>query len=92
MVSAYLWCKSLSDGVIKGYISEEAKLIGGKSPKEICRILACDHTMFVATNPESGESRGMMKNGTFNAQVDIDKSLPLFCPLSKARPAKSKSI
>jgi type VI secretion system Hcp family effector len=73
----YLWVKNENEGVIKGYTGEEEPLIGGKSPKEMMRILACDHSMYVQTNPESGETKSMMQNGTFNCQVDMDQSMPI---------------
>lgn len=73
----YLWIKSRKDGVIEGYTGEKEPLIGGKGTEKMSRIVACDHSMHVQTNPESGETRGMMQNGTFNLQVDIDQAIAL---------------
>ena len=73
----YLWVKSEGEGVIEGFTSEKTPLLDGKNPEKMMRILACDHSMYVQVNPESGETKSMMQNGTFNCQIDIDKSMPI---------------
>ena len=75
---AYLYVEDKDSGKhLVGYTGELDETFSGDSVKEFCRVQACDHSVSIPTDAQTGAAVGQAMHGAFNVTINLDKFSPV---------------